>query len=212
MSDVLRSVQTTSGPISAPLQGCSRWVWRDPLSGAGSLCGAAAARLDRSMELFCRLPAEEPRWCRRHHRFRSHLMVPASAISFPEVRRLELIEHGFMSQIDICGVLDSCSQAQIREESSVTARNYPARPCQPYEEAHLRWGLGSFCDSAQLHACASAPACAHRWCAVCTRSSSILALSLHLRHDPRGYGHLRVVLHNTTSGLMGGGGRGEARL
>ena len=72
---MLRSVQTTSGPISAPLQGCSRWVWRDPLSGAGSLCGAAAARLDRSMELFCRLPAEEPRWCRRHHHFRSHLMV-----------------------------------------------------------------------------------------------------------------------------------------
>ena len=43
-------------------------------------------------------------------------MVPASAISFPEVRRLELIEHGFMSQIDICGVLDSCShEAQITQ-------------------------------------------------------------------------------------------------
>ena len=178
MSDVLRSAQTTSGRISEPLQGCSRWVWRDPLSGAGSLCGAAAARLDRSMELLCRLPAEDPLWCRPHHHFRSHLMVPASAISFPEVRRLELIEHGFMSQSDICGVLDSCSQAKISEESSATARNYQAQPCQSYEEAHLRWGLGSFCDSAHLHAYASAPACAHRSCAVCTRRRSILALSL----------------------------------
>ena len=178
MSDVLRSAQMTSGRISAPLQGCSRCVWRDPLSGAGSLCAAAAARLDRSMGLFCRLPAEEPRWCGPHHHFRSRLMVPASAISFPEVRRLELIEHGFMSQIDICGALDSCLQAQIREESSATARNYPARPCQPYEEAHLRRGLNSFCDSAQLHVCASAPACAHQSCAVCTRRRSILALSL----------------------------------
>ena len=201
----------TSGRISTPLQGCSRWVWRDPLSGAGSLCAAAAARVDRSMELFCRLPAEEPRWCRPYHHFRSRLMVPASAISFPEVQRLELIEHGFISQIDICGVLDSCSQAQIREESSATARNCPARPCQPYEEAHLRWGLGSFCDSAQLHACVSAPACVHRSCAFCTRRRSLLALSLGRGHDPRGCGHLRVEVHKTTGGLTGGGGRGEAQ-
>ena len=78
-------------------------------------------------------------------------MVPASAISFPEVRRLELIEHGFMSQIDICGVLDSCSQAQIREESSATARNYPARPCQPYEAKRI-FG-GAWVHSATVRSC-----------------------------------------------------------
>ena len=87
-------------------------------------------------------------------------MAPASVISFPEVRHLQLIEHAFMSQIDILVMLNSCSRAQIREESSATARKYPARPCKPYEEADLRWGSGSLCDSAQLHACASAPACA----------------------------------------------------
>ena len=133
------------------------------------------------MELFCRPPAEEPRWCRPHHHSWSPLMAPASVISFPEVRRLQLIEHAFMSQIDILVMLYSCSRAQIREESSATARKYPARPCKPYEEADLRWGSGSLCDSAQLHACASAPACVHRACAALHASQEGTRVVLGLR-------------------------------
>lgn len=96
-----------------------------------------------------------------HHHFWSPLMVPASALFSREVRRPELIENFFMSHVDICGVLESGLQAKVRMASSDAASNHLARPCQPYKEARLRWGLASFFTSTLLHARASGPARAH---------------------------------------------------
>ena len=75
----------------------------------------------RSMELFCQLPAEEPRGRGPQHDFRSPLVVPASALFFREVRRPELIEISFMSHVVTCGVLESCLQAKVRMGSSGAA-------------------------------------------------------------------------------------------
>lgn len=109
-------------------------------------------------ELGCHPMAEVGRRPELHHHFWSPLMVPASALFSRTVRRPELIENFFMSHVDICSVLESGLQAKVRMASSGAASNPLARPCQPYKEARVRWGLASFFTGALPGARLSMPA------------------------------------------------------
>jgi hypothetical protein len=68
--------------------------------------------------------------------------------------------YSFISHVGICRSLKPCPQVNLRSRSSGEASNSSQRPCQPYKEARLRWGLASFFTGAPLDARAFVPVCA----------------------------------------------------
>jgi hypothetical protein len=143
--------------------------------------------------------------------FWAALMVQTSALPSRSVRHLQLSEDFLHLSSDIYRSLKPCPQAQLRSRSSGMAPNWSQRPCQPYEEARLRWGLVSFFTGAPLHARASVPAL--RMLSVCCLHAcrTVVAMSFESGHDPGGYRHLLLELRAPLRGHVAAGGRGEER-
>ena len=93
-------------------------------------------------------------------RFWAASMVLTTALPARPVWPIELSEDSLISHVDICRSFKPGSQVILYLGSSGVASNSSQRPCQPYKEARLRWGLASFFTGAPLRAHAFVPVCA----------------------------------------------------
>ena len=116
--------------------------------------------LDSTSEQSTARTAEDVRDSGLQERFWAASMVLTTALPARPVGNLELSMYSFIPHVDICRSLKPCPQVKVRSSSSGEASNSSQRPCQPYKEARLRWGLASFFTGAPLDARAFVPVCA----------------------------------------------------